>query len=102
MEVPYIFTVIAEGDANFYSVKDNKGNWIMRIQMNGEILMELQKKILNWMFSNRHLDDILYRIVTEFINEAWEGEDTHLFIDRDYLERWLKKQKPIIDNILNS
>ena len=37
--------VLEDGEANFYTLAPDKGNWYCRIQFNGELLPERQKHL---------------------------------------------------------
>jgi hypothetical protein len=39
-----IYTIHADGDANFYTILKDK-NWFARIQFNGELMVERQEEI---------------------------------------------------------
>lgn len=80
-----------DGEANFYTILDREGHWFARVQLNGELTVAEQRKIVGLMANAKELQAGLVEAKDAMDErraycEAWEWK---------YRERWNKEDRAV-------
>ena len=81
---PGPWLVHEDGEANFFTVMDSKGNWLLRIQHNGEQLLEKQRANLHLIAA---MPELLEALIDVLHNSAapYSGDPS---MDADFSRRY--------------